>query len=274
MSDTAAILVATDLSARSDRAVDRAMQLAGELHAPLVVCHALKPGSAGAKDPAIAEAALRAALPDPQAKVEMALPVGPAPQAIAATADAVGAQLIVTGVARFNCPGDYILGTAVEHLVRQADEPVLVVKTRAHAPYRRILAATDFSPCSLYALKLAAAMFPDAELHLFHAWHVAYGGWSHSEELAGDTQSLAGEHLEEFLAGPDVPEGLAGRITTHLERGDFGTAMLAMLEKIDPDLVVLGTHGKAGFIRSMAGSTALAALEWVDCDALVAREPV
>ncbi|AKH41139.1 nucleotide-binding universal stress UspA family protein [Altererythrobacter atlanticus] len=274
MADIAPILVATDLSARSDRAIDRAMQLSGQFGAPLLVCHALKPGSAGAKDPHLAETALRDALPDPGADVEIAMPVGPAPQAIAEAADLAKAQLIVTGIAHIDNPGGHILGNTAMHLVRKANKPVLVVKRRAHKPYRRILAATDFSPCSLHALKLAAAMFPDAELHLFHAWHAAPGGWSQTEDLARRTEEGARKHMAEFLRGPDMPEGLADRITTHLQRGDFGTVTLAMVERLDPDLVVFGTHGKTGFIRAMAGSSALAALEWVDCDALVAREPV
>lgn len=269
---TQPVLVATDLSARSDRAVERGFKLAEYFGTRLVVCHALQPGSPGADNPETAEKALRKSLPDPNADIDIALPTGSAPQAIANAAQDADARIIVAGVARWNSLGDYFLGNAIEHLVSNAEQPVLVVKSRAHAGYKRLLVATDFSNCSRLALKTATEMFPDAEIHVYHAWHVPYDGWQRDKALAEETARSANARMAVFLASAELPSGVANRVSTHMVHGDFGVATLSMLDEIGPDLVVLGTHGESGFIRCIIGSTALAALEFVDCDAMVVRD--
>src|SRR3546814_4410211 len=79
--------------------------------------------------------------------------------------------LIVTGVARYNSIGDYLLGTVVDHIVRRAQAPVLVGRRRPAHPYRRIVVATDLSDCSRAALLSAARLFPGADFTLVHAFH-------------------------------------------------------------------------------------------------------
>ena len=157
------ILVATDLSARSDRAVDRALELGREWNADVHVVHAIE------RDAPTTALDVRRVLPDPGAKAGVSLPYGPAPKAITDTARELKADLLVTGVARYNDLGDYLLGTAVDHVVRNAPCPVLVVKQRVHGPYGRLLVASDFSKGAGAALLAAAALFPEAGLHLVHA---------------------------------------------------------------------------------------------------------
>ena len=129
------ILVATDLSARSDRAIDRATFLAQQWGVRLFVLHALEPGSRLEAKPELAEQAIRAALPDPEADVGIVPAIGPAPTVIVEAAASAGCGLIVTGVARFNHVSDFLIGTAVDHVIRHATAPVLVVKQRPHGPY-------------------------------------------------------------------------------------------------------------------------------------------
>src|SRR3546814_4312648 len=67
-------------------------------------------------------------------------------------------DLIVTGVARYNSIGDYFLGPAVDHIIRNAAQPVLVVRRRVTGAYDRLLVATDLSDCSREAFLAAAAL--------------------------------------------------------------------------------------------------------------------
>ncbi len=138
-SDVKPILVATDLNARSDRAVDRATDLAEEWGVRLIVLHALEPGSRLEARPELAAQAIRAALPDPDAEVDVIPATGPAPAMILDAAASADCGLIVTGAARFNHVGDFLIGTAVDHVVRHASAPVLVVKQRPHGPYTLVL---------------------------------------------------------------------------------------------------------------------------------------
>lgn len=266
------VLVATDLSARSDRAVDRACLLARLWGVPLKVLHAVEPGSWIDKNPALAIAAVQAILPDPSATVDIVLAHEPAPQAIARTAQEVGCGLIVTGAARFNQAGDFIIGTAVDHTVRHAEVPVLVVKQRAHAPYRSILVATDLSSCSRLALNTAASMFPDAVIHLLHVYDVAYEGWPGSEDERQDLVEQARSQLEGFLGHPAIGSDLRKRMTIHLGHGVMASVVEQTARKVAADLLVLGTHGRSGFIQAIVGSRAESLLFWSRTDTLMVRE--
>ncbi|MCB2076426.1 MAG: universal stress protein [Novosphingobium sp.] len=266
------ILVSTDLSARSDRAVNRAFALADQTGRRAIVCHVVSPGAAYAHNTDKALKLVRAALPDPDAAVEILLPTGAAPQTLARVANELQPAMVVAGVARFNSIGDYFLGTAVDHLIRHAQVPVLVVKQRAHRAYGRILVTTDFSEASLKALLKAHELFPDSTIDLMHAYHVAFDGWRASEYIHDSTRAEESSEMEEFLAAAALPDSLRSRLTTHLEYGDIGTAMMAAVERLDPDLVVMGTHGHGGFIRATVGSVASSVLEWIDRDMLLVRD--
>jgi nucleotide-binding universal stress UspA family protein len=266
------ILVATDLSARSDRAIDRAILLARQWGVGVMVVHALQPGSKLAAKPELADQAIRAALPDPQADVTIMPAIGQAPTVIAETAAAAGCGLIVTGVARFNEIGDFLVGTAVEHVVRHATMPVLVVKQRPHTPYNSILVATDYSNCSRQALIVAAKMFPGALLHLVHAYHVPFEGFLRSDEIKQEITEAAQRELNAFLNDLAIPDTVRQRLRPHLSYGSYDDAILHAADTLDVNLLVLGTHGRSGFVASMIGSVAEAILRCAAHDTLMVRE--
>lgn len=214
------VLVATDLSARCDRAVDRAAMLANDWRARLKVVHVLEPGSKVAEDSALAKETVRTVLPNPDADIDILLPKGSAPEEIARAASETGSAIIVTGIARYNHVGDYLLGTAVDHVIRHADVPVLVIKQRPRGPYRRMLAATDFSPPSRAALLKAAELFPDAAIDLVHAYHVPYEAWLNSEEVRAEIREEAQQEMSAFLNDSALPESLRQRITARLDYGE------------------------------------------------------
>ena len=199
------VLVATDLSARTDRAVDRATQLTREWGVRLMVLHAIEPESRLDARPDLVNQAMREVLPDPEADVDILPALGPAPTVIVDAAKSADCGLIVTGVARFNHVGDYFIGTAVDHVVRHATVPVLVVKRRPHDAYRTILVATDYSSCSRLALITAAQLFPDAAIHLVHAYHVPYEAWLRSDEVREDVTREAQGELDAFVMDPAIP---------------------------------------------------------------------
>ena len=266
------IMVATDLSPRSDRAVDRALQLAGQFGVRAVVVHALEKGSPLEAEPGLADAAIRAALPDPQAEVDIVPALGQAPATIAEAARSAGCGLIVTGVARLNHLGDYVTGTAVDHVVRHAAVPVLVVKQRPRGPYRSILVASDFSTCSRSALLGAATLFPDVALHLVHAYHVPYESWLKSDGVKEEIAENAQKDLDAFLADPAIPGSVRARVTPHLGYGELHTVITRTAREVGADLVALGTHGRSGFVQAIVGSAAQELLRWVPYDALMLRE--
>lgn len=266
------VLVATDLSARTDRAVDRATQLAREWGVRLIVLHAIEPESQLDARPDCADQAIWEVLPDPQADVDILPALGPAPTVIVQAAESAGCGLIVTGVTRFNHVRDYFIGTAVDHVVRHATVPVLVVKRRPHGAYRTIMVATDYSSCSRRALLTAAELFPDAALYLVHAYHVPYEGWLRSGEVREYVTREAQEELDAFVMGSAIPANVRERISAKLVYGEPHTVLSSTAYELDADLLVLGMHGGGGFFAAAMGRMAESLLRCADVDTLVVRE--
>jgi nucleotide-binding universal stress UspA family protein len=272
--DNGPIMVATDLRPQSDRAIDRAIMTADAQDVRLIVFHVIEEGSRLAATPERTDAAVRSVLPDPAAAVEIRTAEGSAPSKIVEAAEVNGCSLIVTGVARFNSLGDSFIGTAVERVVRKAAQPVLVVKQRPRANYRNMVAATDFSACSRHALLTAARLFPEAKLHVFHAFHVAYEGFVNIELNVDDVRAEVQSEFDDFLNDPVIPDEIRRRVTSHLEYGDTQGVADQLVDKLEADLVVIGTHGRSGFSKAAFGSIAEMLLRSVPVDTLVVREPV
>ncbi len=260
-------LLGTDFSARSDRPLDRALQVVRHCDGRLVIAHAVEKGDI---DPSVIER-LRRDLPDEAQEAELVVRAGSAPTVLAEIAAERGSDVIITGVARYNSLGDYVLGTAVDHIVRNADAPVLVVRQRGSNPYDHMVVASDLSDCSRASLLTAARMFPDAAITLVHAFHVPYEGWLKSDDVKKDVRSEAQEELEAFLSNPQV-DALRSRMEAVADEGETSTVVMRQLDLTGSRLLVLGTHGRSGFAHATIGSQAESLMAAVDCDVLMVRE--
>ena len=270
MAATFDTLLASDFSARCDRPLDRAMQIARDHDGTLTIAHVLE--REGAQSGPDTVARLRAELPPTAQNADLIVRAGSAPKVLAQIAAERGSDLIVTGVARYNSIGDYLLGTAVDHIVRNAQAPVLVVRRRAAGPYERVVVATDLSDCSRAALLSAARLFPGSDLTVVHAFHVPYEAWLKSDDVKDYVRTEAQEGLEAFLAQEELAP-LASRIEPIVDEGETGSVVMRQLERTKSPLLVLGTHGRSGFSHATIGSQAEALLSAVGTDVLMVREP-
>ena len=191
------ILLVTDLSSRSDRALDRATFLAKQWNAELVVFHVLQaePGSAmdaraldvpswrRPPDAAlVAEKRIRRDLRAESVDLRVIIGEGETVGAVLSVVEQERCDLIVLGPARDETLGHILLGNTIDHLVRRSPVSVLVVKRRANGPYRHIVVGTDFTEESRHGLQVAVKAFPDAIFALMHAFELPY------RVLAPDTQ--------------------------------------------------------------------------------------
>ena len=186
------------------------------------------------------------------------------------TADAYGCSLIVTGTARDETLGRLLLGTTVEKLARQARQPVLVVKNRPRRPYRDVLVATDFSAGSRQ-LRAALYLVPEADLTLFHAYDVPFQGKNVPDEaVTRNFYKAAEQNSKEFLAEtPELAERARPKVV--LECGQPETVLSEYSFNHRSDLVVTGTHGRTGILRTAIGSVAERLLESLPSDVLIVR---
>ncbi len=280
------ILLATDLSARCDRALDRAVNLALAWDAKLHIAHAIERDMLDREDaftrrlrgvdPALAaRARIEADLAGHVEGVKIELHVEAADPTALVLKVAAREQcgLIVTGVARDQSLGRYLLGSTVDHLVKHAPAPLLIVRDRANGDYRSVLVTTDLSPSSRHPLEAAARLFPDAELSVFHAYDIPFAGYLENMAVQADFARYGSEASEAFLAEANLPEGAAGSIRRIIERGDPETLLVDHAKAGDFGLVVVGSHGGGALYDLFIGSTAAAIIRDLPGDVLLVRDP-
>lgn len=277
------VLVATDLSARSDRAIQRALLLAAPFSADVLVLHVvdedLPPAVAGPMK-IEAEAALAALLAEsggpgkPCASSRVV--VGRQFETILAVAESEAVDLVAIGRHRADAVLDLFRGSTGERVIRFGKTPVLVVKQPADAPYRRIMVAVDFSAPARRALEAALRFFPDAEFYLLHAFDLSVRELTGTAPATGraaemrEDRAVAFEQsqMDEFLAGLPAP---LPRLHPLIKEGRPVHAILQAAEENRPDLIVLGTHGRTGVGRLLLGSVAERVLAEASIDVLAVR---
>jgi len=125
-------------------------------------------------------------------------------------------------------------------------------------------------PRPLSALLAAASLFPEAAITMVHAFSVPYERWLKSEQVSADVEAEVRGELDAFLA--DLDPKVRDRLDARLTEGETSSVVVEALAQTRSDLLVLGTHGRSGFIHAALGSHAEALLGLVDVDTLVVRE--
>lgn len=275
------LLMATDLSARSDRALQRAATLAGALGAKLDVVTVVDDSLPRPVRDRHEEAARTAidlqirALPgahDAIASVQILS--GEDFIAILGYAESIKADLIVLGIHRHSTRMLF-RGTTAERVIRFGRLPVLVVRDPVAQPYRRVLVGADLSLHSKRALELAVKIAPDAEFRLVHAADVPFKSLLNEETVLEITETerlrvaeLLDQSLREF-ASPVSQVAQYWEIVA--EEGLPQDVIRRQSEAFRPDLIALGTHGRSGIANAVLGSVAEELLSDAPTDVLAAK---
>ncbi len=279
------ILLATDLSARGDRALDRAAQLARQWSAELVVVHAIEPASGGGwtgreetpswrRPPEAAIAIERQVRRDLREEVEnltIHIEEGDPVRVILETAEREECDLIVMGTARDELFGRMLLGNTVEHLVRKSPVSVLVVKTRPAGPYRHVLVGTDFTEESRHGLSVAAELFPNATFTLMHAFEMPYRALMLDSQLSHDFAAMEIATIGTFLEEAELPPDIRARVHPLIEHGPPETMLRRYIVEQDADLTVIGAFGRGIMFHVFIGGTARRIVDGAPNDVLVVR---
>lgn len=263
------ILVATDMSLRSDRALTRAMDLAAGFGARVVVLHVVDEDLPAAVRDVVCEQARRllleqvAALPQAAAvqwEVEVAPGIDVA--AIVGRTESLQAGLVVLGAHRERSFRGIIFGTTAERVMHSGTTPVLVAHGAYRGPYRHVLAALDGSAASLRAVTAALRCWPDAAVQAVHVLDLPGDA-----ALAGDAVEQAMDRLRPTL--DQVQREVGRRPQLVVEVGDIDAVLRALATRYAADLVAVGTTGGNPSLRSLLGGTTERILQSAPCDVLV-----
>ncbi|HEY0887038.1 MAG TPA: universal stress protein [Ramlibacter sp.] len=291
MTETASprrILMASDLSARCDRALARAALLARAWQSELTVTHVVHAAEVARRDRLASGApswrrpqswaqtldrALRADLAAEGISASSRVLIGSTADAVLQAAADEAAGLVVLGIARDARTDRIQLGSTTETAVRRSRVPILNVRRRARGAYRRVVVATDFSESAMRALRIAARWFDGSRLTVFHAY-TSPGSAPISGPAATESwRGAAAQQCASHLAAAALPASVEAALHLVLEHGAPETLLSDYVVSADVDLVVLGSHGRSGLARALLGSTAENLLHALDCDTLVVRGP-
>ena len=258
------IIVASDLSDRSQPAVRRAVALAVETGAELVVLFVVsddlperlsEPVRIGAETmltEQLAEFAGGAPL-----RFNVQVRIGDPLDVIDEVAGGSGADLLVMGRHRRRKFLDQVRETTVEYLVRSSRIPVLLVTSDADTPYRAVLCGVAFSEVCTSALRTIPMVTPEAEVTLFHAHEVSF-----RQEAERDFETWKTIYgLSPDLAAPIFVEARAR------------DALDDLLEAATYDLIAIGGHTRADGGRYFVGRFTSGLIRNPPCDLLIAKTP-
>ncbi len=261
------ILVATDFSTRSDRALRRATLIAGRTGASLTLLHVADAdwperliASERTEALSILEETAQTLRSADHIAADPLVVVDDVHNGILDAAEQVGADLIILGPHRSRLR-DVFIGTTVERVVRRSRFPLLVAVQPPSAPYERTLLALDFDEASKSAARAALAMgvFEHTEVVVMHAFDTPAEGMLKRSletpaavgEYVADERSIAVQKLHGLVRELGLPA--SGQRVAAIN----GTPARSILEAArgeDAHLVVLGTNQRKGFERLLIGS--------------------
>lgn len=278
-----AILCATDLSPRAELAVDRAAALALQFGVGLRLLHVVdddQPRTIVDLEIAGARAALSTQAEGlditAESGVEILVKAGCVFRTIVSTAAESGADLVVMGAHRRRLLKDVVVGTTLERVIRTGSRPVLMVNAATRGRYESVLLALDGSTASVRAVESAKSLrlLDDVRISVIRAFEPVYKGmltWAGARQdtISEYTEVWATEAKSEIIdllrkAGLD---DAASRVLT--EEGPPAPTIKRAIARLEPQLLVIGTHGRAGIARALLGSVAERIISEVDRDILV-----
>jgi nucleotide-binding universal stress UspA family protein len=259
------ILVTTDFSPDSDRALDYALALARRYDARICLAHVIAPDPFLYAEPAMAEATyekVRQAAEQGMADIlvsgklrgvphEVLLEEGKVWPVLAKLIEKHEIDLVVSGTHGHGKVQKVLIGSVAEEIFRQANCAVMTVGPRVkgepgrEVELKNILFATDFGPG---AEKAAAYAFSLAQEHgaRLTMLHVIQEATAFTEESVRRQREFNVEKLQGLM-----PEGAENWCQPEF-RATFGEAaeeILTMARETNADLIVMGAKAR----KSLAG---------------------
>jgi nucleotide-binding universal stress UspA family protein len=141
-------------------------------------------------------------------------------------------------------------------------------------PIHTILHATDFSPQSEAAFKVACALARDYRarvivMHVHQTATMAFGEFGALPPAPDETEDGLRARLANIRpADSTVP------IDRYLTEGEPAEEILRMAKDRGADLIVVGTHGRTGLGRLLMGSVAEKVMRRAPCLVLTVKQPL
>lgn len=262
------ILVATDFSTRSDRALLRGCLLARQSSATLILVHVVDDDEPNRLvDARQYEAAgllheLSRTAREDGIDCESRVVLGDPFQGIVNAAEELGVDLLLLGPHRRQLLRDTFVGTTAERTIKLSPRPVLMANGVPASLYRSILIAIDLSDNSTIAAQTAKQLGllkqpQTTALHVIEDERGPVARASMSIDKLKDRlvqeERRASEELDAILCKVGTA---ASRHVIRLTEKSVSMAINDYARRVGADLLVVGTHRRSGIEKWLLGSVA------------------
>jgi nucleotide-binding universal stress UspA family protein len=278
---TRTLVAGIDLTSMGRRVADRARIIAENGDSVVNLVHVLEPVGEAMIDPRLArlmrdhqtaEAHKTADWIAERTEVEVTLDVVKGSPAWELASRAKKADLILLGSSTVDA---FTAGPTTRRVAHMASSDVLIVRRQPRVPYRRIIAAVDFSESSRVAVDHALTMSPDAEVTVLYSLPSRFdnllmdAGLFREEMDASRGQRLeaARDRMLEFS------QQWNGEVRTMVTDGPPAETIDEAVRRRGADLVVAGSRGATATRMVLLGNVAEGLVTHAPCDVLIARTP-
>ncbi|QDS93925.1 Universal stress protein E [Roseimaritima multifibrata] len=281
------IVVATDFSERSDRAIRRATLLTREFGASLHLVHVIDDDQPRLIVQAERDASLKileelaTTLEEVDGvQCDFRVVLGNPFIGISEAARDIGADLVIIGPHRRQLLRDILVGTTAERTIRTADRPVLLTNGVPTGAYRRAIVASDLSTYSEATFRTAKSLgvLDRLNVSLLHVFsdpgtplmNRASLSDNEKQSYIADVRNRAGKEVAAFMARIN-----AGEMSTVLKpiTGNIAETICETANALSSELIVLGTCGRSVITRALMGSVTEGVLRSSDQDVLAIPPP-
>lgn len=281
------ILVGTDFSTRSDRALLRAVSLARQTGSELLIVTVIESNASGGSWPE-AQRSATTILRQTQAAItereglacRFEVRSGDPARELAKAAEDAGAKLMVIGPDRRRLIRDAFGAVTAERIVRVAPVPLIVAKADPWTAYQQILVPVELAEISQVALRdlRALDLTQGATISLLHVYD------PEAREMLGrsmiqaperrryldECAATANAELREFARSAAMDEAL---LIVEEVGGPVSATVARVAAETSADLIVVSPNRKGFFGRQLLGSTTENLLRTSRVDLLVLSEP-
>ncbi len=275
------ILVAIDRSAMAAEALKRAISIAKEKDAQLIVMHVI--------EPFFIESPFLQAIDEEEIKKQVTEQIdqlnseadlkyilfvesGSAASSITLKAQKTKADLLVIGTHGKDDINSNYFGSTTLKIIQKTHIPVLIVKNEAKSTYKKILAPTNLSDYSKESILFANTLFNTSSMKYLYAFVTV-------DELQALRYRISIEQKDKFKKELllDAETALAkfvkevgnGEMALIGYRASINEDLLAYITKDQSDLLVLGSKGVDNLNSFVFGSTASYLVQSSPTDVLV-----
>lgn len=279
----AKILVATDFSPASDRALDYAISLARRYGAKIYLTHVILAEGYPMVAPELLvarEASLRRQAREALYKIadshrlmgvdyDVLIEEGNFWPTVESLVETHGVDLVVAGTHSMGVVQKVLLGSNAEQIFRQARVPILTVGPNApeetwyEAEFKHILFATDFGPGAEREAAVALSLAREHRARLT-VLHVLTG----AEESMGANREFLLRQMRELI--PPQPDGHC-LVDFQVVHGKPVEKILQAKAELNVDLIVMGAKPRRGVVGHAARATAYEVVKRAACPVLTVR---